>query len=137
MSDEWAEFSKRLAAAMRAAGHESGAAVLHKQFNSRYGGQSIAFQTAYRWLNGEGIPRHDKLLLLAKLYKVDPCLLQFGEISGRDGKKAVKVQEDPADYEARELFDVFRSLPVEQRKQIGDLIRMLASLATPKARSRD
>jgi hypothetical protein len=122
---------------MRAAGHEPREAVLHKQFNSRYGGQSIAFQTAFRWLNGQGIPRHDKLLLLAKLYKIDPCLLQFGEMSGRDGKKAARVHEDPADYEARELFDLFRSLPAEQRKQIGDLIRMLASLTTQKGRTRD
>ena len=86
-------------------------------------------------MNGEGIPRHDKLLLLAKLYRADPCLLQFGEISGRDGKKAGRIQEDPADYEARELFDEYRSLPAEQKRHVGDLIRMLASVAKQKGRS--
>lgn len=127
MSDEWIEFSKRLQKAMQARGHEPRAGVLHKQFNSSYDGESVTFQTASRWLNGEGIPRHDKLLQLARMYAIDPCLLLFGDPSTRKSREAEQINEDPAVYEEREWLDALRMLFPSQRRLVLDLIKELTA----------
>ena len=129
--DEWAEFSKRLKAAMQNAGREPQPGVLHKQFNSRYGGRSVTFQTASGWLHGEGIPRHDKLIQLAKLYSIDPCQLLFGEASaaGRRSRAPGHVAEERATYAERELLAELRALPLEHRQLVKELISSFALLA--------
>lgn len=127
MSDEWIEFSQRLQKAMQAKGHEPRAGVLHKQFNSYYGGRSVTFQTASRWLTGEGIPRHDKLVQLARMYGIDPCALLFGESSGKKSKATGQVGEEQATYEERELLDLLRLLSPAQQKLMTDLAKELVA----------
>lgn len=79
MSDERSSFSRRLADAVRAAGHEPRPGVLERLFNQRYGGKPVAFQTASRWLSGQAIPQQEKLRVLGELFGVQPCVLQYGE----------------------------------------------------------
>jgi len=71
MTYDPAEFSKRLAEAMRAMGLEARPKVLMTRFNSRYRGRSVSFQSASRWLRGEAVPKPDKLELLAELFRVE------------------------------------------------------------------
>jgi transcriptional regulator with XRE-family HTH domain len=133
MTDERAEFSKRLAAAMLAQGFEPRPKVLVTQFNLRFLGTSVTFQTASRWLNGGGIPGQDKLVVLADWLKESPDFLRFGDRAahGRRGTRQVK-EEAPA-YDDQKVFDIYRTLPVAQQKVVCDVILALA--ATPSRRS--
>ncbi|MHB1271752.1 MAG: hypothetical protein ACYCZD_03105 [Rhodanobacter sp.] len=132
MSDEWAEFSKRLATAMHAAGHEPRPSVLFKQFNTRFRGRSVSFQTASRWLRGDAIPRQDKLVALADWLKVDRHFLRFGDRGGTRAGGHRHISEDPAAYEEQELFSAFRALPVAQRKLVRELIAALSETSQRK-----
>lgn len=125
MSDERAEFSKRLAAAMRAMNYEARPSVLHAKFNSRYRGASVSFQTASRWLSGQSFPEQDKLVVLAQLFRVDPQTLRFG------GKGHLQVNDQrfmwPERVSPRDqaLFEDFLLLPAKQREAVRALIESL------------
>lgn len=133
MSDERTGFSKRLAAAMAAAGYEPRPGVLHKQFNSRYTGRSVSFQTASRWLNGQGIPEQDKLQVLAELYGAAPHVLRFGERGARRVAESCASWPEGLGAADREMFDAYLSLPPPQRRLVRELIGALAAvrLSTP------
>ncbi len=125
MNQEREGFSKRLAEAMRVAGYEPRPTVLFKQFNSRYRGKSVSFQTVSRWLNARAIPEQDKLQVLAKLLGVEPQALRYGAPSGR------KVGEPriawPIDLKLvdREAIDAYLVLSAQQRRLVRELIAAL------------
>lgn len=133
MSDHRAEFSKRLAAAMRAKGYDPKPSVLLTQFNTRFRGRSIAFQSASRWLNGQAIPQPDKLTVLADWLRVDRGLLGFGETESRRGA-GKHVKEGTASYDVDELVDAIHALPAAHRQLVHDLVAALAG-APPRKRS--
>ena len=126
MNDERALFSRRLADALRAAGYEARPGVLHKLFNTRYGGPSVTSQTVSRWLGGRAIPEQDKLQVLARLLGVTPHYLRFGDVSG-----SVSLGEEHPVW-ANELnavqwkdMQAYLALPGNQQMLIGALIREL------------
>jgi hypothetical protein len=126
---ERVEFSRRLAAAMRAMNYEARPSVLHAKFNSRYRGASVSFQTASRWLSGKSFPEQDKLVVLAQLFRVDPTILRFG------GKSHLQVNEQrfvwPERVSPRDqaLFEDFLALPSKQRDVVRSLIESLTETA--------
>lgn len=127
MSNERAEFSKRLAAAMTAQGHEPRPSVLSTQFNVRFKGASVSFTTAARWLKGEAIPEYEKLVALADWLKADPCFLLFGDRALRGVRVARQVKEDAPVYDDQKIFDIYRTLPTMQQKVVCDVILALAA----------
>ncbi|MET0580515.1 MAG: helix-turn-helix domain-containing protein, partial [Pseudoxanthomonas sp.] len=94
MSEERRQFSLRLAEAMRALGYEARPSVLFLLFNAKYRGNSVAFQTVSRWLNGVSLPTQDKLQVLADLLGVQAHVLRFG------GSPKHKVAEPQAAWPA-------------------------------------
>lgn len=133
MSNERAEFSKRLAAAMVAQGYEPRPGVLSTQFNVRFEGASVAFQTASRWLNGKGIPAYEKLVVLADWLKEDPNFLLFGDRAARGKHHARQVREDAPVYDDRKVFDIFRSLPATQQKAVCEVIMAFAATSSKRS----
>ena len=133
MTDERAEFSKRLAAAMTAQGHAPRPVVLFTQFNLRFRGTPVAFQTASRWLNGKGIPEQDRLVVLADWLKESPDFLRFGDRASRGKLGAKQVKEEAPAYDEQKVFDIYRALPAAQQKVVCDVILALA--ASPSKRS--
>lgn len=127
MSDERDEFSKRLRAAMRAAGHEPRPSVLFVLFNARYGGRSVSFQAVSRWLNGKSIPEQDKLQVLAGLLGVEPHILRYGDKSKVGEGRA--AWPDAFSAQDRSMIDAYLTLPAAQRKLVWELILVLASVA--------
>jgi hypothetical protein len=125
MTDHRAEFSQRLAAAMRKAGYEPRPGVLLTQFNSRFRGRSISFQTASRWLGARAFPTPDKLAVLADWLQLDRGYLGFGEKPSRAAKDR-QVKEERAAYEEHELVDAFRALSTEHRRLVREVIVALA-----------
>lgn len=134
MSDERTGFSERLAAAMRAQGHEPRPSVLVTQFNLRFSGASVSFQSASRWLRGKGIPQQDKLVVLADWLKLTPDFLRYGNRSGVGKPHFGQVREDPPEYDERRIFDIYRALHATQQKVVREVI--LAFAATSSRHSR-
>lgn len=129
MSEAKQAFGRRLAEAMRAKGHEAKPGVLHKQFNSRYAGRSIAFSTASKYLRGRMFPDPDKLQVLGELYGIDPCELLFGRRAGN------RAAQPPGAYQAagareRHVIDVFLALTPKRRELVGELVAELSKPAS-------
>lgn len=126
MSDERSAFSRRLADAMRAAGHEPRPGVLERLFNQRYGGKSVAFQTASRWLSGHAIPQQDKLRVLGEIFGVQPHVLQYGE------RGVIRVAEVRVAWPTgaaavdRQAFNDYLRLPAAKRQLVREFIAALA-----------
>lgn len=116
------EFSKRLRAALVAAGYEPRPSVLEREFNQRYWGRPVTLHGVRRWLCGESLPAHDKLLTLAEWLRVQPHELRDGyELAKRVMVKR-KQWEEAVGYQEREVFEAFLRLPATQRKIIREVI---------------
>lgn len=120
------EFGQRLREGMRAVGLESKPSVLLNLFNARYWGTSVSFQAVSRWLNGQAMPRHDKLVVLAEILRMEPELLQYGRAVHRSVQEKRKRWDEALSYQEREMFDVYLQLPVAQRKLVREVIDALA-----------
>ena len=127
MSDERTEFSNRLAAAMLAQGHEPRPGVLVTQFNLRFPGTSVSFQTASRWLGGKGIPQQEKLVVLADWLKQTPDFLRYGERAGQGRQRSGEIREEPHAYDEQKVFEIYRGLPAAQKKAVREVILAFAA----------
>ena len=131
--DEKIKFAKRLQEAMVAAGYEARPALLEKNFNSRYWGNSVTFQAVSRWLRGEAIPSQEKLQVLADWLKVEPHILRYGEQAIKSVQKKQKRWDDGIGYQERETFETFLALSSSQKKIVREVIQMFAKVAPDEA----
>ena len=128
------EFAQRLRDAMVAAGLEPRPGVLLNLFNAHYWGRSVSFQAVSRWLRGEAIPAQDKLLVLAEILRVEPEVLRFGQAVRHRVQERRQRWDEGVNYQEREIFDAFLSLPAPQRKLVREVILALAQV---QAQSKD
>lgn len=126
MSDYRSEFSKRLADAMRAMDWEPRPHVLLARFNSRYRGRSVSFATVSRWLTGAGIPRRDKLDVLAHILRVKQEFLLYGERNSQVREQHL-LWPERVSLRDQALFEDFLALPAKQREAVRELIDALAA----------
>jgi transcriptional regulator with XRE-family HTH domain len=122
ISDEKAEFSKRLREAIESAGHSLRPVDVERAFNSRYYGSSVTMQAVRRWLRGEAIPSQEKLQVLADWLKVEPHVLRYGAPAINAVKTKQKQWETAINFEEREAFEAFLSLPSDKKKIIREVI---------------
>lgn len=132
MSYDPAEFSKRLAEAMRNMGLEARPKVLWARFNSRYRGRSVSFQSVSRWLGGQSVPRPDKLELLADLFRVDAQTLLYGSKRRTGVRESRMAWPDRVTPRDQALFEEFLALPAKQRETVRSLIESLTETAARK-----
>ncbi|WP_300077193.1 helix-turn-helix domain-containing protein [Giesbergeria sp.] len=125
------EFANRLRAAMVAAGLEPRPGVLLNLFNTHYWGRSVTFQAVSRWLRGGAIPEQDKLITLAKVLKIEPEVLRFGEGVRQSVQEHRQRWDEGVGYLERETFDAFLQLPAPQRKIIREVILTFAQVHKP------
>jgi hypothetical protein len=116
------EFAERLANAMKAAGYEARPSVLEREFNLRYWGEPMTLHGVRRWLRGEVIPPHDKIVALADWLCVTPQELGFGKEIEERVRKARKRWDEGVGYEERDIFEAFLKLPMPQRKLVREVI---------------
>jgi len=122
MKNAKTEFADRLREAMEAAGYEARPSVLEREFNLRHWGKAITLHGVRRWLRGESLPAHDKLLTLAEWLKVPPQDLHFGvEIDKKIRQQRARWDEGIG-YQDREVFEAYLNLPVAQRKVVREVI---------------
>lgn len=73
-------FSRRLKAALERVSAETkmGPTWLVREFNQRYQGKPVSIHAARKWLLGEALPTHDKLLAISAWLGVSPEWLLYG-----------------------------------------------------------
>lgn len=134
-------FANRLREAMEAAGYEPKPAVLEREFNTRYWGKPMTLHGVRRWLRGETLPTHEKLLVLAEWLAVAPQQLNFGDEIQRKIELRRTRWDSGIGYQDRDIFEAFLKLPVPQRKLIREVIltfsKVHANTDTPGVRSKD
>jgi len=113
---------------MQAAGYEPKPAVLEREFNTRYWGKPMTLHGVRRWLRGETLPSHEKLLVLAEWLAVPPQQLQFGEAVQRRVESRRARWDSGIGYQDRDIFQAFLKLPVPQRKLIREVILTFAKV---------
>lgn len=122
-------FSRRLASAIArfAPAGRTGASWLAREFNQRYAGRPVSVYAARKWLMGEAIPAHDKLLTLAGWLRVSSAWLLYGE---GDMQSISVVQQNPAHYAVAdmELLREFNSLNSEHRRIVKEMVMLLARI---------
>lgn len=126
--NEKKEFSERLRAAMKAQNLEISGAVLEREFNFERLGKAVRRQTVWKWLNGQAIPTQEKLQELAKLLKLDPHQLRYGDHVQTHLRAEQKRWDEGVGYVERETFDAFLKLPAPQRKLIREVILTFAKV---------
>jgi hypothetical protein len=119
-------FAERLKAAMTAAGYAPRPAVLEREFNERHWGRPMTLHGVRRWLLGETLPTHDKLVTLAKWLGMQPHVLLFGEDAvRRGGSRRTKVPELFIPPEERETVEAYLRLPAAPRRTVREVILSL------------
>lgn len=123
MKSEQAAFGERFRGALKAQGQSESPKEI-ADLLPRYGGTAVSAQAVSGWLTGKSLPRQANLRALARMLRMDPHALQYGDASGRHVQEPGKAWKITA---ADQLaIDAFLSLPNPQRKAIRDLIATLA-----------
>lgn len=125
---ERAAFARRLKAALARFDPpgRTGVAWLAREFNQRYEGKPISVHAARKWLIGDAIPTHDKLVTLARWLRVSPEWLLFG-----DGERTAKaVRQNAAAYgnADTDLCRDIGSLNAEHKLIVRELVTVLLRL---------
>lgn len=123
--DEKLEFSQRLKTAIYEAGYSVRPVIVEREFNTRYYGRSVTVQAVRRWLRGEAIPSQEKLQVLADWLRVEPHYLRFGGSAKKIEQKRIDWNK-LINYEEREAFEAYATLPSKERKMVKEIILAFA-----------
>ena len=120
------EFAERLRNYMEVEGHEPRPAVLEREFNERFWGRSITFQTASSWLRGAAIPTQDKLEVLAEWLKVEPQVLRYGDKAAKGIREARAAWPGGLPAPDRTAIEAYLALPRAKKKLVRELVQALS-----------
>jgi transcriptional regulator with XRE-family HTH domain len=129
MSDEQAEFGRRLREALKAAGLGESAVQLADLVSS-YGGEAVSPQAAHRWIRGKSVPRPVNLKALARALGTRADTL-YGELADAGQPAAEPSGCRMVPGREQRTFDAFLTLPSKQREAIRALIEALAERRGP------
>lgn len=119
--DERHLFSGRLKSSLQAAGLSTLPDQFTRAYNARADGASITAHAARKWLGGEAIPTHEKLVILSIWLGVNAGWLRFGE-ADKDTFGAGVVPEASVSTPALALLNDIMSLPEGPRRIIRTVI---------------
>lgn len=126
-SDGREAFSKRLRQALQqgGVGVDSPTHLAH-EFNDHYPGKRVTQQAVRKWLNGEAIPAHDKIMALADWLDVGAEWLEYG----KGGAAGPAMQQASPAYRSslsdEELLKRYRKLNQNQQRAVAEIISGLA-----------
>lgn len=116
------QFAKMLKSAMEAKGYPAKAAFLEREFNLRYYGKPISLHGVAKWLRGETLPNHDKVLTLAKWLEIEPNELIYGFKLKKEISESKSSWQNNIGYQEHEVFEAFLNLPAPQRRIVREVI---------------
>ena len=125
MKSEAENFAERLRAALKATNTSDKPVDLMKLV-PRHGGSAVSQQAVSNWLNGRNMPRARNIRALAKLLRMDPVHLQFGEEEARKVREPHVVWNAKGSALDHHAIDDYFALPEPQRKLVRELIDELS-----------
>lgn len=119
--DERIHFSDRLRAALTAANQPTGASAFARAYNLRADGATVTAHGVRKWLKGEAIPTHEKILIIAKWLNVHSSWLRFGD--AENGKyDLVPSMDEQLSTEHLALIHDVAALPRPAQIIIRDIV---------------
>ena len=126
---ERAAFGRRLQSALARLkpGEKIGSTWVAREFNQRYGGKPISVWAVGKWLFGEALPSHDKLLVLARWLRVSPEWLLFGV---GEAETASALEQSVSTYDEADLAlcREFAALNGEHRRIVREMVDLLGRI---------
>ena len=128
-SDERRHFRDRLQSALRKAGVAVSASTVAHEFNLRADGATVTTHAVRKWLAGDSIPTHERLLVLANWLGVHASWLLYGD--AEKGEFSAQQSEPPLQTQELMLVRDFKRLtpPGQQvlREVLNVLLRTMAA----------
>lgn len=126
---ERAAFARRLQAALvrLKPGEKIGSTWVAREFNQRYQGKPVSVWAVSKWLQGETLPSHAKLLVLARWLRVPPEWLLYG---AGEMESTSAMQESTAFYPEADLAlcrDI-GALNAEHRRLVREMVGLLGRM---------
>lgn len=120
-ADERYKFSERLRASLIAAGLSVKAGDFVRAFNARADGAAVSVHAVRKWLSGEAIPTHEKIVILSLWLGVNAAWLQFGEADSDEFTEDV-IPESSISTPTLALVNDILSLPQDAQQMIRGIV---------------
>lgn len=114
-------FANRLKSSLEAAGLSTRPSEFSRAFNARADGASVTVYAARKWLNGEAIPTHEKLVILAVWLGINAAWLRFGDADNVMAADEV-IPEANISTPTLALVNDIMSLPPPMQKTIREIV---------------
>lgn len=118
------EFTHRLFLGLNAIGYEvTNVAGITREINKLFGEKSITSHAVRKWLNGDSIPVHSRLIRIAEWLGVSPAWLRFGEGQMYRLESEDKQYSESNNYAL--LFAKIKSLSKEELELVTHQIELI------------
>jgi hypothetical protein len=119
--DERVNFSNRLKKALRDVGLGVSASEFTRAYNARADGSAVSIHAARKWLGGEAIPTHEKIVILSVWLGVSAGWLRFGDADLELTTPEV-ISEAEISTPALALLNDILSLPGREQRTIRAIV---------------
>jgi flavin-dependent dehydrogenase len=134
-ADERMNFSDRLQGRLRKAGVPVRASTVAHEFNLRADGATVTTHAVRKWLSGDAIPTHERMLILGSWLGVHASWLQYGDAQNT----GIPISDAPAlptlATEELVLLRDFKRLTPEGQRILRELLTTLLNTPYKVARS--
>ena len=120
-ASERLEFSARLRQALENAHIGQMPAEFIRAYNARADGSTVSVHAGRKWLEGESVPTHEKILILSRWLSVDPTWLQFGAESASGASMDVISEANLPTPQMLLLNDIL-ALPEPAQRTIREIV---------------
>jgi transcriptional regulator with XRE-family HTH domain len=119
--DERVNFSSRLKKALADYGLAVSPVDFTRAYNARADGSAVSVHAARKWLSGEAIPTHEKIVILSIWLRVSAAWLRFGDADIALATTDV-ISEAEISTPTLSLINDIRSLPVRDQRTIRAIV---------------
>ena len=125
--DENIAFTQRLLLALHSIGYEvTNISGITREINKLFGEKSITTHAVRKWLSGQSIPIHSRLIRLADWLGVSPAWLRFGEGQMHPSKTDSGVVSEENNYAL--IFAKIKSLSKEEFEMVSYQIGLILKI---------
>lgn len=118
---EKTNFSNRLKTSLEAAGIPLKISQFVRAYNARADGAAVTVHAARKWLHGESVPSHEKVVVLATWLGVNAAWLRFGDAKDESLIEGV-ISEASISTPILVLMNDIMSLPPQVQKSIREIV---------------
>jgi transcriptional regulator with XRE-family HTH domain len=136
-SNEKIHFRDRLVTVLRRASVTVRASSVAREFNLRADGAAVTTHAVRKWLTGDSIPTHERLLILADWLGVHASWLRYGDAENMD----FAFSQKPASFDTSDLILIrdFNRLNDDGQRVLRGVLdvlltSMVSELHTPSQR---